>query len=104
MDVMDESTGSRDQVRARHVVAGIAELPLHEDVRPALELLADRGIRVVTLTNGARATTAALLERAGVDHLVEENLSVDEVGRWKPARQAYHYAVARCHVDPARRT
>jgi 2-haloacid dehalogenase len=100
----EKLTPQAAQAAADHVVAGIAELPLHDDVPPALELLADRGIRVVTLTNGSRATTKALLERAGVAHLVEENLSVDEVGRWKPARQAYHYAVARCGVEPAQAT
>jgi 2-haloacid dehalogenase len=86
---------------AEHLVAGLSELPLHDDVRPALERLNQNGLRVMTLTNGSRSTTIALLERAGLAELVEENLSVEEVGRWKPARAAYHYAAMRCGVDPA---
>jgi 2-haloacid dehalogenase len=98
---LHECQPDEPEAAADHVVAGVGELPLHEDVQPALQLLSDAGIRVVTLTNGARATTLGLLERAGVAHLVAENLSVDEVGRWKPARQAYHYALARCGVEAA---
>lgn len=85
---------------AEYVMAGLGDLPLHDDVQPALERLHAAGIRLVTLTNGSRSHTITLLQRAGVDTLVEENLSVDDVGRWKPAREAYHYALARCGVDP----
>jgi 2-haloacid dehalogenase len=86
---------------AEHLVRGLSELPLHDDVRPALERLATAGLRVMTLTNGSRSNTIALLERAGVSGRVEENFSVEEVGRWKPVREAYHYAAARCGVEPA---
>jgi 2-haloacid dehalogenase len=87
---------------AEYLVAGLGELPLHEDVRPALELLNQSGFRVVTLTNGSRSTAIALLERAGLADLVEDNLSVEDAGRWKPARAAYHYAATQCGVDPAK--
>jgi 2-haloacid dehalogenase len=86
---------------AHYLVAGLSELPLHDDVRPALERLHQDGVRIMTLTNGSRSNAIALLERAGLAKLVEENLSVDEVGRWKPVRAAYHYAAARCGVEPA---
>jgi 2-haloacid dehalogenase len=86
---------------AHHLVAGLSELPLHADVPPALARLHQDGVRIMTLTNRSRSNAIALLERAGVAKLVEENMSVDEVGRWKPARAAYHYAAARCGVEPA---
>lgn len=94
--------GKKDiEEAAEYLVTGLSELPLHHDVRPALERLRANGIRVVTLTNGSRSTALALLERAGLAELVEDNLSVEEVGHWKPARAAYHYAATRCGVEPA---
>ncbi len=86
---------------ARHVLAGMAELPVHPDVPLGLACLHGAGIRLITLTNGSRAYAARVLERAGVAGLVEQNLSVDEVGRWKPAPEPYHYATARCGIEPA---
>lgn len=33
-----------------------------------------------------------MLEAAGLDRYVERSISVEEAGRWKPARQPYRYA------------
>lgn len=65
-----------------------------------LERLREAGIRLITLTNGSARTARRLLERAGAAGLVEENLSVEAVGRWKPGRDSYLYAAARCGVSP----
>jgi 2-haloacid dehalogenase len=85
---------------ADHVLDGIAELPLHADVAPGIRRLRDGGLRVATLTNGSAATTAALLGSAGLDELVERNLSVSEVGRWKPAAEPYLFACRELGVSP----
>lgn len=53
---------------------------------------------MVTLTNGSLAQSQALLERAGVADLVEQRLSVDDAGRWKPHPDAYDYAARTCGV------
>jgi 2-haloacid dehalogenase len=84
------------------VLEGFAGLPLHADVAPCLGKLHGAGYRVVTLSNGAAPNTRALLERGGVSHLVEDCLSVDDVGRWKPAPETYHYAAARCATATSR--
>ena len=80
------------------VLSGFRELALHDDVRQALERVHSAGMRIVTLTNGSAANTSSLLERGGVNDLVEQCLSVDDVGRWKPAPDPYRYALARCGV------
>ncbi|MDQ6730658.1 MAG: haloacid dehalogenase type II [Actinomycetota bacterium] len=85
---------------AEHVVAGMAELDLHPDVAPGLRTLADAGVRIVTLSNGAAAVAESLLERAGLRDLVEGCLSISDAGRWKPAAEAYAYAARRCTADP----
>jgi 2-haloacid dehalogenase len=83
-----------------HVVSGMGELPLHPDVKPGLERLRSGGLRVVTLTNGSADTARRLLDRAGAAQYVEQFLSVEGVGRWKPAPEPYRYAAERCGVRP----
>jgi len=80
------------------VLEGVQELQVHPDVPSGLRVLADAGVRVVTLTNGSLPQSATLLERAGVDGLVERRLSVDDAGRWKPHPDAYRYAADFCGV------
>ncbi len=89
------------QAAAEHVVAGMAELDLHTDVAPGLQKLADAGVRIVTLSNGAAAVAESLLERAGLRDLVEDCLSISDAGRWKPAAEAYAYAARSCAADPS---
>jgi 2-haloacid dehalogenase len=63
-----------------------------------MRILADAGVRMVTLPNGAVFIGQQLLANAGVGDLVEAYLSVEEAGRWKPAQQAYQLAADRCGV------
>lgn len=74
------------------VQAAFRRLDPHPDVGPALDLLRQAGVTVVTLTNGSSDLAAALLRRAGLDGHVTANLSVDDVRRWKPAPEPYRYA------------
>ncbi|MDS1271855.1 haloacid dehalogenase type II [Lipingzhangella sp. LS1_29] len=84
------------------VLTGIGELPAHPDVLPALRLAHDSGMRVLALTNGAAATTQALLERARLERYVWRVVSVDEVRRFKPAPEVYHHAVRVGGATPQR--
>ncbi len=81
-----------------HVLSGFAALDVHPDVGPGLRGLADGGLRLVPLTNGASAMSEAMFTRAGVLELFERRLSVEDVGRWKPAPEPYRYAVHECGV------
>ena len=81
-----------------HVLAGFPLLDVHPDVPAGVRALSHHGLRVVTLTNGSLSQSEALLERAGVAHLVEHRLSVDDAGRWKPHPDAYAYAARTCDV------
>jgi 2-haloacid dehalogenase len=92
-----ELTGPVDDAVA-HVLDGVLQLDVHPDVPAGIRALADSGLRVVTLTNGSPAQAEGLLERAGVAGLVEQLLSVDDAGRWKPHRDAYAYGARACGV------
>jgi len=84
--------GASPECAASHILAGMDELSVHPDVPPGIRALRDAGLRVATLTNGGAAVAEGLLERAGLADLVERNLTVAEVRRWKPAPEPYRHA------------
>ncbi len=86
---------------AARIVAGFGELDVHPDVEEGVRKLAEAGVRMATLTNGAVEVAQKLLERAGLADLIERQLSVDEVRRWKPAPEPYLHAARALGVPPA---
>ena len=76
-----------------HVMAGMQELAVHDDVPEGVRALRGAGLTLVTLTNGATATSDGLLTRAGLRQDFDRLLSVEDAGLWKPARAAYEHAV-----------
>jgi 2-haloacid dehalogenase len=86
---------------AEHVLEGFGSLPVHPDVPEGLRVLYGAGIRIATLTNGSTQIARGLLERAGVESVVERHLDVSEVRRWKPAPEPYLYACAELGVEPS---
>jgi 2-haloacid dehalogenase len=100
--LLDLDPDGMDEEKAKGVLAGFRELDPHPDVEPALAMLQEAGVRVVTLTNGSTEVTEALLERAGLTGYVEQALSVDAVRRWKPRAEPYLYAARLLEVDPER--
>jgi 2-haloacid dehalogenase len=86
---------------ADHVLAGLATLAVHPDVPEGLRLLDAARIRIATLTNGSAEMARGLMERAGLDALVDRNLDVTQVQRWKPAPEPYLYACHELGVAPA---
>lgn len=76
-----------------HVMAGMQELGVHDDVPEGVRALRRSGPALVTLTNGATTSTEELLTRAGVRAEFDRLLSVEDAGAWKPASAAYEHAV-----------
>lgn len=104
-------SGCLDEVLAMHaldvapedkeaVLGMMKALPPHGDAKAAFEVLADAGIRVFALSNGATQTTKGLLAAAGLDGLVERVLSVEEVELSKPRGEVYRHAVQTAGVAP----
>lgn len=97
-----EHAPNRDADAAvQHVLGGFSSLDVHPDVPAGVRALADAGLRLVTLTNGATSVGEQLLTRAGVLDRFERLLSVEDAGRWKPAPQSYAYAATECGVPAA---
>lgn len=82
---------------AQGIMEGFAYLPAHPDVRPGLETLAEAdGIRLAALTNSSSDLAHRQLENAGLADLFERIMSVDAVGRFKPAPEVYRHAADEC--------
>lgn len=82
-----------------HVMSGFAALRVHPDVADGMAALADLGIRLVTLSNGAAAVAEKLLTEAGLRERLEQVLTVADAPAWKPDESAYRYALGTCGVD-----
>ncbi|MFC4496534.1 haloacid dehalogenase type II [Streptomyces ovatisporus] len=92
-------TGDVDEAAA-HILGGLARLEVHPDVPEGVRLLKEAGHRLVTMTNGDPTLTVGLLERAGICGQFDAILGVSGPRRWKPAPEAYHYAVRSVDVRP----
>jgi len=75
--------------RADEVLQGLGRLDPYPDASRALDLLEEAGVPAVTLTNGGREHTEKLLESAGLRSRVQQVLTVDEVGAYKPHPAPY---------------
>jgi 2-haloacid dehalogenase len=89
-------TGEREAL-----AEALRTLPAHPDVTPALTALRGTGWRTMALTNSAGEAVAAQLSAAGLTEHLDRVLSVEAVGRFKPAPEPYLYAakVAGVPVD-----
>lgn len=88
------------QPRKGRVLAGLTELQTYPDAAEAFGILADAGLPVLALSNGARAETETLLQSAGLRNAVRRVVCVDEVGLSKPRREVYRHAAERAGVAP----
>ncbi len=84
-----------------HVMAGLRELGVHDDVPDGVRALRSAGLRVVALTNGSVDVSRAVFDRAGISGDFQRLLSVEDAGVWKPGRGAYEYAARTCGVAMA---
>lgn len=98
--LLEKELGHAERQAVDHVLDGFAELDPHSDVAPAMAALQDAGIRIATLTNGSAKVTSILLERAGVRHLVEQVISIDEIGHWKPHSAVYGFCTEKLGLQP----
>ncbi|MGP1254613.1 MAG: haloacid dehalogenase type II [Kiloniellales bacterium] len=74
------------------------ELDAYPDVRPTLERLRAGGLKTAILSNGEPTMLAAAVEHAGLSDLLDEVLSVEDVGIYKPDSRVYQLAVDRLEL------
>jgi 2-haloacid dehalogenase len=72
------------------------------DVKPGLEALKKRGLRLAILSNGEPKMLAAATRSAGIDSLLDATISADELRVFKPSPRVYKLARTRLQVDASR--
>ena len=77
-------------------------LDAYPEVADTLTALRRAGLKTAILSNGAPRMLEAAVRSAGLDSLLDEVLSVDELGVYKPDPRVYQLAVDRLEVPAAR--
>ena len=69
------------------------KLDAYPDAKAALEALKSRNMRTGILSNGSPSMLDAAVRSAGLDKLIDQVLSIEEVGIYKPSRRVYRLAM-----------
>jgi 2-haloacid dehalogenase len=88
-----------DEEAAKRAVSPIRSLPPHPDVVPALERLREAGYRLATLTNSSKAAIAEQMKNSRLEKFFEQQLSVEDVGFYKPHAHVYRWGARRAGTD-----
>lgn len=82
---------TRDRIRR---VVYEEQLAVFDDVRPGLQRLTEGGYDVYVVSNGSPEMLDHLLAAAEIEDVVEDAVSADEVGVYKPEAEIYRHAAA----------
>ncbi len=81
------------------LVAAWTRLPAFTDAAPALDALRARGHRCLAFSNGTAKGLETLLDHAGLAPHLDDVLSVEAVGTYKPAPAVYDHLVTTGGAD-----
>lgn len=95
------ASGIEDADLRARLLALYDRLPCYPEVPGVLAALRAGGVTTAILSNGTPAMLAAATEAAGIAGLIDHVLSVEEVGRFKPAPEVYALIEGRLGVRPA---
>ena len=100
LDWAMEAQGLNDPELANRLMALYRELPAYPEVPEMLEALHHRGIGRAILSNGSPDMLEAAVHTAGIGPLLDEVLSVADLGRFKPTASVYKLIADRMGVAP----
>jgi len=75
-------------------------LDCYPEVPEALSTLKTRGFKIAILSNGTPAMLESAVSQSGLDDVIEDIFSVEDVGVFKPDPRVYQLAVDRLGVAP----
>jgi len=84
----------------RDLMEAYLNLDCYPEVPEALSVLKNRGFKLAILSNGTPAMLEAAVKNSGLDDLIQENFSVEDVNRFKPDPRVYQLAVEGLNVRP----
>ncbi|WP_165733274.1 haloacid dehalogenase type II [Polaribacter sp. 20A6] len=86
---------------AREVIGNAMQnLPPHPEVKEALLQLKQAGYKLVAFTNSSTEGLKNQFENAGLTDFFDEQLSVEETGKFKPFRETYLWGASKIGVHP----
>lgn len=100
LDFALEALGIRDPDLRDRLMALYERIGAYPDARPALEALRGAGLRLAILSNGSPRMLASAGEASGLAPLLDEVLSVESVGVYKPSPPVYRLALDQLRVWP----
>lgn len=73
------------------ILSGFANLPAHNDIKPALSQLRSAGYRTVAFSNSSSDLIRTQISNAGLDTYFDAVVSVEGCDSFKPAPKAYQF-------------
>jgi 2-haloacid dehalogenase len=99
--MLAENRGIELHMEAAHeILISIRSAPAHPEVPEALEHLKSKGYRMAALTNSPREGMETQLKNAGIGNYFEQQLSVEDIGLYKPHLHVYRWAARQMNVHP----
>lgn len=89
LDWAMEAHGLHDNALRAKLLGVYKELPAYPEVPAMLEALKNKGKNVAILTNGSPAMIVAAVKAAGIGKWLDEVMTVEEAGIYKPHRSVY---------------
>ncbi len=87
------------EAEKKRILEAIVHLPPHPEVKQALGILKNAGLRMFTLTNSSQKAVEQQVHNAGLTEFFEKNFSVDSIKRYKPAPETYRMVAAGLGVE-----
>ena len=100
LDWAMEASGLDDPILRETLLALYWELPAYPEVPKMLEALAKDGYQTAILSNGSPDMLEGAVDFAGVRQYLDDVLSVEDVGIFKPAAKVYDMVGARFGTAP----
>lgn len=100
LDVVFLKHGIDDIVLKKDLMQAYMTLDAFPEVPEVLRAIRAMGVPIVILSNGTPGMLRSALEAAGIAALIDETLSVEEVGVFKPDRRVYNLAIRQFGCDP----
>ena len=85
--------------RRERLMEAYLTLTAFPDVKPGLEALRARGVRLAILSNGEPRMLEAAARSAGIDSLLDAVISVEEIKIFKVSPRVYQLGLERLEVD-----
>ncbi len=102
LDYALATNGVDDPVLRDRLMDLYLSLDTYPDVKPALEQARAGGKKTAILSNGSPKMLQAAVDSAGLGDLLDEALSIEDVGIYKPDSRVYQLAVDRLGVEGGR--